>query len=247
MDKKTIIINEKFPLAAKYDAEWQIENAMGSPCLWLTEAVSQKMNLKPEMKVLDLGCGTAMSSIFLAKEYGVKVFATDLWVEASDNLKRIQEAGVEDLVFPIKAEAHALPYANNFFDAVICINSYQFYGTSDTYFNDHLGKLVKTDGEIGFALAGIFREFDDLVPDYLKEQWWNDFYYFHSLDWWKRHFRRCGTVDLQFADDFNGYGSQMVLLWGAIETTPDCIPLAIIDNGRNFCWNRLIVKKRDTN
>ena len=109
-EKKAAIINGKFPLAAKYDPEWQLENEMGSPCLWLAEAVSKKMNLKPGMKVLDLGCGKAISSIFLAKEYGVKVFANDLWVEASENLKRIQEANVEDMVFPIHAEAHALPY-----------------------------------------------------------------------------------------------------------------------------------------
>jgi len=240
-DKKAAIINERFPLAAKYDPEWQLENEMGSPCLWLAEAVSVKMNLKPGMKVLDLGCGNALSSIFLAKEYGVTVFATDLWIDASDNLKRICEANVADLVFPIKAEAHTLPYAENFFDAVICLNSYQFYGTDDTYFNNNLGKLVKAGGEIGFALPGIYKEFDDLVPDYLKEHWWNDFYYFHALDWWKRHFRRCGTVDISFADDFDGYGAEMMLLW---ESIPDRMQMTRIDNGRNFCWYRLVIKKR---
>lgn len=239
-EKKVAIVNKRFPRAAKYDPKWQLENEMGSPCLWLVDAVSEKMNLKAGMKVLDLGCGTAMSSIFLAKEYGVKVFATDLWVDAYENLKRIQEAGVDDLVFPIRAEAHSLPYAKNFFDAVICLNSYQLYGTADTYFNDNLEKLVKQGGEIGFALPGILREFDDLVPDYLKEHWWNDFYYFHSLDWWKRHFRRCGTVDITFADDYDGYGVQMMPLWEAI---PDRMQMIRTDNGRNFCWYRLIIKK----
>jgi len=240
-EKKKAIINDRFPLASKYDAEWQLENEMGSPCLWLTEAVSAKMNLKSGMKVLDLGCGTAMSSIFLAKEYGVKVFATDLWVKASENLKRIREANIEDLVFPINAEAHSLPYSEDFFDAVVCLNSYQFFGTADTYFNDHLGKLVKQGGEIGLALPGIFKEFDDLVPDYLKEHWWNDFYYFHSLDWWRRYFRRCGTVDIIFADDYDGYGSEMMPLW---EVIPDRMHLIRTDNGRNLCWYRLVVKKR---
>jgi len=238
--KKDAIINHKFPRAAKYDPEWQLENEMGSPCLWLAEAVTEKMCLKPGMKVLDLGCGMAISSVFLAKEYGVKVFATDLWVAASDNMKRVQDAGVEDLVFPIQAEAHALPYADNFFDAVICLNSYQFYGTADTYFNDHLGKLVKPHGEIGFALPGIFEEFDDLVPEYLKEHWWSDFYYFHSLDWWKRHFRRCGKVDIIFADDFDGYGAEMMPLW---ESIPNRMQMIRTDNGRNFCWYRLVIKK----
>jgi len=39
------------------------------------------------MRVLDLGCGKALSSIFLAKEYGTQVWATDLWISATDNRK----------------------------------------------------------------------------------------------------------------------------------------------------------------
>ena len=38
------------------------------------------------MRVLDLGCGLAMSSIFLRREFDVQVWATDLWFNASENL-----------------------------------------------------------------------------------------------------------------------------------------------------------------
>lgn len=240
-EKKKAIINPKYPLAAKYDPAWQLENEMGSPNLWLTESIARKMELRPGMRVLDMGCGRAMSSIFLAKEFGVQVFATDLWVEVTDNLNRVQAAQMDHLVFPIHAEAHSLPYADGFFDAAICVNSYQFYGTADTYFNDYFGRLIKPGGQIGFALPGIYREFDDLAPDYLIEHWWSDFYYFHSLDWWKRHFRRCGTVDIEFADDFDGDGNAIILQW---EEIPDRMQLARIDNGRNSCWFRLVLKKR---
>ncbi|WBW95598.1 SAM-dependent methyltransferase [Oceanirhabdus sp. W0125-5] len=240
-EKKKAIIDEKYPLAAKYDAEWQLENEMGSPCLWLVESVANKMNLKPGMRVLDMGCGNAISSIFLAKEFGVQVFATDLWVAASDNWKRICEAGVEHLVYPIHAEAHDLPFADGFFDAIVCINSYQFYGTADTYFNEYFGKLIKKDGQIGFALPGIYKEFDEMVPDYLKEHWWTDFYYFHSFDWWKRHFKRCGTVDIEFVDDFDGEGNSIMMKW---EPIPDRMKLVRIDNGRNLSWIRMVLRKR---
>ena len=46
-------------------------------------------------KVLDLGCGRAMSSIFLHREFGVQVWATDLWFSASENLQRIRDAGAD--------------------------------------------------------------------------------------------------------------------------------------------------------
>ena len=41
------------------------------------------MPIEPGMKVLDLGCGKAMSSIFLAREFRVSVWATDLWIPAT--------------------------------------------------------------------------------------------------------------------------------------------------------------------
>jgi len=66
------------------------------------------MKFKSGMKVLDLGCGKGLSSIFLAKEFNVQVWATDLWTSATDNLKRFQEQEVDDNVFPINAEAHTL-------------------------------------------------------------------------------------------------------------------------------------------
>jgi cyclopropane fatty-acyl-phospholipid synthase-like methyltransferase len=37
------------------------------------------------MRVLDLGCGRAATSIFLRREFGVQVWATDLWTNASEN------------------------------------------------------------------------------------------------------------------------------------------------------------------
>lgn len=98
-EKMKLLIDEKYPLSAKYDLEWIYENKMGCQCLWLVESLSQIMTLKPGMRILDMGCGNALTSIFLAKEFGVTVFANDLWVSPTDNWKRICNAGVENLVF----------------------------------------------------------------------------------------------------------------------------------------------------
>ena len=50
---------------------------------------------------MDLGCGRALSSIFIATEFNADVWATDLWIAPSDNWERIKQAGVADRVFPI--------------------------------------------------------------------------------------------------------------------------------------------------
>jgi cyclopropane fatty-acyl-phospholipid synthase-like methyltransferase len=76
---------------------------------WLTSA----LDLRPGMRVLDLGCGRAASSIFLHREFGIQVWATDLWFSAVENGQRIRDAGVEDSVFPVHADAGRYPSATN--------------------------------------------------------------------------------------------------------------------------------------
>ena len=71
----------------------------------------------------------AASSIFLHREFGVQVWAADLWFSPAENLERIRDAGAEAGVFPIRADARALPFATEFFDAVVSIDSFVYYGT----------------------------------------------------------------------------------------------------------------------
>ncbi len=105
----------RFPRSSQYHPEWVIAHASngGANSLWLTEWLTTTMDLRPGMRVLDLGCGRATSSIFLRLEFGVQVCATDLWFSASENNQRIQDAGVADGVFPIHANARSLPFADN--------------------------------------------------------------------------------------------------------------------------------------
>ena len=65
----------RFPRASTYDPSWVHTNHMGPNVLWLTDALTQVLDLEPGMRVLDMGCGTALSSIFLAREFGVEVWA----------------------------------------------------------------------------------------------------------------------------------------------------------------------------
>ena len=81
----SLLTLEEFPRSAKYDPQWIIDNMMGPN----VESLTQVMALEPGMRVLDMGCGKALSSIFLAKEFGLQIWATDLWLSASANWGRI--------------------------------------------------------------------------------------------------------------------------------------------------------------
>ncbi len=141
------LVSERFPRSSTYHPEWVIAGASGGAnALWLAEALT----LRAGAQVLDLGCGLAMSSVFLRREFGVQVWATDLWFSASKNLQRVRDASVEDGVFPIHADARSLPFATAFFDAVVCIDSFPYYGTDDLYLN-YLARFVKPGGVVGVA------------------------------------------------------------------------------------------------
>jgi len=198
---------DRFPLSAKYDPEWVLTNQMGPSALWLTEWLAERMDLKPGMRVLDMGCGKAMSSIFLAKEYGVKVWANDLWISASENWQRICEAGVEDRICPIHAEARSLPYAEGFFDAIVSIDSYMYYGTDDLYLN-YFSKFVKPGWQIGIVVPGLTKDFEGEVPEHLTRTQESgsvfcdpvECWCFHTADWWERLWGRTNLVEIETAD-----------------------------------------------
>ncbi len=86
-----------------YDPQWVLDNQTGPNPLWLIEALTEVIDTKPGMRVLGLGCGAALTSIFLAKEFDAQVWATDHWIEASGNQERIRAADVEREVVPIHA------------------------------------------------------------------------------------------------------------------------------------------------
>lgn len=201
-----LLKTEQFPLSSKYDPEWVLRNQMGPNALWLTEWLCQKMEMKPGMRVLDMGCGKAISSIFLAKEFGVQVWANDLWISAGDNWQRIQEAGLEGQVHPIHAEAHSLPYAEEFFDAILCVDAYAYFGTDDLYLG-YFRKFVRPEGQIGIAVPGLMRNFDGGVPEHLARRqesggvfWGSDCWSFHPANWWRHHRERTGLVQVEVAD-----------------------------------------------
>src|SRR5688572_14470432 len=198
------LTSDRFPRASAYHPDWVVAGLSGGANpLWLTEWLAEAMDLRPGMRVLDLGCGRAMSSIFLHREFGVQVWATDLWFSASENLRRIRDAGVEDGVFPIHADARSLPFAADFFDAIVSIDSYFYYGTDDLYLSA-LARFVKPGGPIAIAGAGMMEEIEEQIPDHLREWWAQDHPSFlHSAGWWRRHWGRTGILDVELSDTLN--------------------------------------------
>jgi SAM-dependent methyltransferase len=236
--------HEQFPRSAAYPIDWIRAGGMGSHPLWMAEWLAQGMHLRPGERILDLGCGRARSSIFLAREFGVQVWATDLWVPASDNWEDIRAEGLEHHVFPIHADARSLPFAGEFFDAIVAMDSYPYFGTDDLYLN-YLVQFVKPGGAIAFAGAGLVDEMAAPVPDHLTDFWTQDLWTLHSVEWWRRHWDRTGLVDVDTADAMHE-GWKLWLVWQS-EVAPDNaaeLQAIATDAGRHLTYTRLIGRRR---
>ena len=158
------LMSDRFPHASGYNPEWVLAGVSGGANpLWLTEWLSEALDLRSGMRVLDLGCGRAVSSIFLHREFGVQVWATDLWFSATESIRRVRDAAIEDGVIPIRAEARLLPFSEEFFDAVVSIDSFMYYGTDDLHLN-YLAGFVKPGRSVGIALAGFMGRLTAIYP-----------------------------------------------------------------------------------
>lgn len=72
MASEQLLISDQFDRSSRYHPEWIIASASGGAnALWLAEWLAGALDLRPGMRVLDLGCGRASSSIFLRREFGV--------------------------------------------------------------------------------------------------------------------------------------------------------------------------------
>ena len=191
------IIRRLFPRASKYDRHWALENSLGENVLYNTEALAKSLELKPGMHVLDLGCGRAASSIFLAREYGVNVWAVDNSVDEQENARRIRCAFLEDKVIPVQADAERLPFEKEFFDVVIAVDSYMYYGTKKRYL-PYLLQFVKPEGRIAVIDACFRREIGDTAqaPGYLRGKLKTLFRKMHSVKWWRDLWKSSGKVKL---------------------------------------------------
>ena len=239
------LVSKRFPRSSKYNPEWVLASASGAAnALWMAEWLAAALKLRPGMRVLDLGCGRAASSIFLRREFGVQVWATDLWFSPTENGQRIRDAGVDDGVFPIHADARSLPFAAEFFDVIVCLDSFMYYGTDDLYLN-YVARFLKPGGFVGIAGSGLMREIEGPVPEHLREWWTPDLWCLHSASWWRRHWERTGLIDIECAESMPD-GWQVWLNWHRVIAPDNAAEIKALeaDHGSHLGYIRVVGHRR---
>lgn len=176
-----------FPKANSFAPSLVASKIMGPNPLKLCEELLDGVDIPRDSIVCDLGSGTGITSVMLARDYGFRVHAVDLWSDPEENRAFFREMGLSDEeVCPIKADAsQGLPFSEGFFDAVVSIDSYNYYGRDPRYLEERLLPYVRCGGSLHFAIPGMLRDCHDRLPECLLASWSPEqLDFMHDMSWW---------------------------------------------------------------
>ena len=177
----------KYPLSEKYGTPELMKKIMGPNPLKLEEELLTGHRIPKGSLVCDLGSGQGLTSVFLAREYGFTVYAADLWSEPEDNRRFFAQMGLTDAqVLPVKADASALLFAPETFDAVVSIDSYHYFGRDPAFLDEKLLPFVKAGGYVYIAIPGMKKDCHDHLPPELLLSWTpEDLSTMHDAAYWR--------------------------------------------------------------
>lgn len=182
-----------YPLSEKYNTPELMSKIMGPNPLKLEEELLTGHQIPAGAVVCDLGSGQGLTSVFLVKEYGFKVYAADLWSDPEDNRRFFSQMGLSDRqIIPVKADAEDLPFEKEFFDAVVTTDSYNYFGRDPGYLDSKLLPCVKRGGYIYIAIPGMKKDCHQHLPQELLLSWTPEqLDYIHDAAYWRNMVSRC--------------------------------------------------------
>ena len=189
----------KYVLSEKYCTENLMKKIMGPNPIKLEEELMQNHKIKKGAVVCDLGSGQGLTSVFLAKEYGFKVYASDLWSEPSENQKFFAEMGLtENKIVAVKADAENLEFEKEFFDAVVSTDSYNYFGRNEKYLDEKLLPFVKSGGYIYIAIPGMKKDCHSDLPKELLLSWTPEqLDYMRDINYWRGILSKCEGAEIE--------------------------------------------------
>lgn len=171
---------------------------MGPNPIKLEEELLMNQDIPKGSIVCDLGSGQGLTSVFLAKEYGAVVYATDLWSDPQENQKFFDQMKIErKQIIPVQGDATQLPYEKEFFDAIVSVDSYNYFGRDPHYLDDHLLPYVKKGGYVYIAIPGMKKDCHDHLPSELLLSWTPEqLDYMHDIAYWSKIIKQSQDAEI---------------------------------------------------
>lgn len=133
--------------------------------------------LKAKQKILDLGIGTGLASIYFSK-IGLNVYGLDI---SEDMLNLCREKSFAEELKLHNLSTDKIPYNDNFFNHIICSGVFHFLGDLKNVFSD-VARVIKKGGIFAFTISPSEEE-----NEYSKQMTsWGVPIYKHSLNYIKK-------------------------------------------------------------
>lgn len=154
----------------------------------ITSELLEKLRPLPSQKILEVGCGTGETALYIAKEYGCYVTGVDISQQMISIAKeKAKSQRLENVIF-VTANMQELPFKDGCFDIIVAEAAISVAGIQCLR---ELSRVLKEGGEIG-------------IHDYSGE---NSYFCQNpllnnmelelvSLDNWKKFFSKFGFVEI---------------------------------------------------
>jgi len=158
-DNKTISVDEQMRREFNQWAEAGRGEEMEEHHISITQQTLALMGLKPGERVLDLGCGAGWATRLLAQlvsggERSGQVIGLDV---SDEMVRRARGASTQyDNVLFVVGSAQQIPWEENFFDKVLSVESFYYYGDQERALSE-LFRVLAPKGEL-YILINLYRD-----------------------------------------------------------------------------------------
>lgn len=163
------------------------ENLMGpNVVIMFDELCGNKLPMEAEARICDLGCGTGLSSLAIASTTNGTVYAVDSWNAPEQNRERFDMFDFGKRIVAVQAGAPILPFQESFFDALVCLDSYNYFGR-EVGVIDKVAAYTKPGGKVYLGISGVKRELTDADMEVFGLSWTPEqMAYIRTPRYWKQ-------------------------------------------------------------
>ncbi|MBM7663105.1 ubiquinone/menaquinone biosynthesis C-methylase UbiE [Bacillus mesophilus] len=192
--------------------EVDLPRAWGPATFDMALPLVDALNIKPGMRILEVGGGSGQIATTLAKHWDVSVVTLEPWAESNEIQLYAASQGVENKVLQLKIKAQNLPFADHSFDAIFSIGSFEMIGDERPKALSEMIRVAKPGASIGIAepmclpvempseLVDLDREFKLGFQECFSTLEWNEnlfinqglaikesYYFKEAYQWWLKY------------------------------------------------------------
>lgn len=171
--------------------------------LLLLERMIKISGLQAGSRVLDLGCGRAQSSCYLASEFGCSVTALDLWTPLDQRRARGQEGGEEvpGIRHLTGDYQRGLPSDVGPFDLVVALQSFHVIGMSRAAVR-YAARLLRPGGTLVIGQTCFSKQPVLDKPPFIEcGGLQTDYATYQTPSWWREHIESKSEFQTDYAEE----------------------------------------------